>query len=70
MFSSYQNNSVKDATDEQLLFELIQRNKLHPAPVKKTFGTAHHEVVIEIGNDDVAWLQIDADSLKILKNKI
>jgi hypothetical protein len=70
VYRSYESLTVKEVPDEELLFELIRRNKVLPAPVKKSFGTEHAEVVVGIGNDDVAWMQIDADSLEVLKERV
>lgn len=67
---NYKELSVSNVTNEELLFELISRNTLRPAPVKKSFGTDHHEIVIGIGNDNVAWMQIDVDSFETLKTRI
>lgn len=58
---------ITDCSDEDILMELIERNKVNPAPNKKQFNTPHSEIIIGIGNDDVAYIQLDNESLKTLK---
>ena len=66
----YTSLPVKEATDEELLLELLSRNNLSECPRKKEFYTPHTEAIIGIGDDDVAYIQLDDDSLKTLKNRI
>jgi len=66
----YRRLKVHEATEEELLFELLSRSVLSPAPIKKQFHTPHHEVVFGIGNDDTACLQLDVDSFQVLKKRI
>ena len=66
----YRSLKVHEVTKEELLWELISRHALSPAPIKKQFNTPHHEVVVGIGMDDVAYIQLDVDSFQILKSCI
>ena len=66
----YKSLPVKEATDEELLLELLSRNNLSECPGKKEFYTPHTEAIIGIGNDDVAYIQLDNDSLKVLQDRV
>ena len=55
-----------NCTDEQLLAELIRRNNVKPSPIKKTFVSPHSEVVVGIGSDWHATINIDNDALEVL----
>ena len=61
---------VNEVTNEELLLELLSRQKLNIAPIKKQFHTIHSEAIIGIGKDDVAYIQLDNDSLVVLKNLV
>ncbi len=69
-YRDYRSLAVKDVTEEELLNELISRHLLQQGPIKKQFHTPHHEVIIGIGNDDVAYLQLDVESFQVLKKRI
>ena len=66
----YTSLPVKEATDEELLLELLSRNNLSECSRKKEFYTSHTEAIIGIGNDDVAYIQLDNDSLKVLQDRV
>lgn len=59
---------VECISDEQLLAELILRNNVHDSPKRRTFVSPHSEVVVGIGNDWHATINIDNDALELLTN--
>lgn len=67
---NYKSLEVQDATKEELLFELLFRSALMPSADKIEFLTLHHEIIIGIGKNDVAYLYIDIDSFQILRDRI
>lgn len=55
--------SIKNFTDEQLLLELISRNKGFVSPKKVTYETPHSEFIVGIGCDHSVAINIDDDAL-------
>lgn len=51
---------------EELVKELIRRNKLGEAPSQRTFACSHHEAVIGVGKDYSGYLTFDDDALDAL----
>jgi len=70
MTRNYRNVLVKEATSEELLFELLKRNGVQKAPVKIEFGSEHNVSTIGIGNDHIADIYVDVDDLKVLDTMI
>lgn len=61
--------TLTTATDEQLLYELICRNKIEPAPTEtKWYGKAK-ELTVGIGADNTASIYLHNDDLKALREK-
>ena len=62
--------SLRDFTDEQLLFELLTRNALSKAPVKtEYYGDDWLDCIIGLGSDNVANIRLtqeDFDALAVL----
>jgi hypothetical protein len=52
----YRGKPVSEATSEQLLFELINRNGVDAAPTKTVRNTPHVECLVGIGNNETAFI--------------
>lgn len=57
---------ITDYTEEQLLKELLSRNKGAESPKRITLVSPHTEFLIGIGVDDCISINIDNDSLRVL----
>lgn len=66
----YINKLVKEAYTEELLFELIQRISMAPAPWKKQLTGDWKEGVVGIGNDHTASVLIFAEDKEMLYNMV
>lgn len=67
---TYKNKLVKEAYTEELLFELIQRISMAPAPWKKQLSGDWKEGVVGIGNDHTAYVLIPEEDKEVLCNMI
>lgn len=67
---AYKNKLVKEAYTEELLFELIQRISMEPAPWKKQLAKDWKEAVVGIGSDHTASVFISAEDKEALCNMI
>lgn len=67
---TYKNKLVKEAYTEELLFELIERISMKPAPWKKQLAGDWKEGVVGIGNDHTASVLIFAEDKEALCNMI
>lgn len=66
----YMSKLVKEAYTEELLFELIQRISMLPAPWKKQLAGDWKEGVVGIGNDHTAYVLIPEEDKEVLYNMI
>jgi hypothetical protein len=57
---------MKKYTDEELLLELINRNVLGDAPSKTERFVKYFEVVVGVGNNNVAYITLPEDSYQKL----
>lgn len=62
----YRNKKVKEATSEQLLFELFQRHERHGAPRNIEFCSFHKNICVGVGKHGHADIFIDNDDLTAL----
>lgn len=46
-----------------LLAEIIRREKIRDAPIKTSRSSGHKEVIVRIGNDEIANIIIHDDAL-------
>jgi hypothetical protein len=70
MKRNYRKLKTKDATSEELIFELIKRNTIQDAGRSIEFHTPHEIVSIRIGDDHTADIIIDAEAKKELDRLI
>lgn len=59
MKRNYRNEQVKNATCEELLFELLRRGKMHDAPCKIQFAMPHKICCVGIGANHTGDIVID-----------
>jgi hypothetical protein len=59
--------NMKDATDVQLVAELIRRNGLSPGPNKVQFHSSVKVCAIAIGNDRTASLCVSEEDIPALQ---
>ena len=62
MKRNYREVKTKDASSEELLFELIKRNILQDSGRSIKFYTPHEVACIGIGNDHTADIIIDSEA--------
>lgn len=55
--------SLKQATDQELLRELLSRQELRPGPLKTTYESPHKSATIAIGPDHTVSINICVDAL-------
>lgn len=67
---NYRTVNVKDATDQELVFELLKRNVIHDAPVKVENCCPTSMVTIGIGPDHTVDIMIHDDDLYVLGSMV
>lgn len=67
---NYRKRPVIEASTEELIFELIKRNDLQPAPVKTERHGVHYGVDMAIGPDHTCSLTVDRDGFVALNDRI
>lgn len=55
-------NKLADFTDEELLLELIHRNKMMNSAKRTEHVSPHYEVLVSIGNNDTARIVLPIES--------
>jgi hypothetical protein len=60
--------SIKDYTDEQLLSELIKRNKPSKAPHTTRLSSTAMQSIIGIGKDNTAFITLHIDDMQVLSD--
>lgn len=68
--TSYRSKRVGETTQEELIFELLSRNRMNPLPVKKEFYAAGREITVAVGDDHVATIYIFDEDLKELSKRV
>jgi len=63
---NYRTKFVQDVSSEELLFELIKRNKLDIAPLKTEYHGEWLQANIAIGPDSAASIMLDGESYEKL----
>lgn len=63
-------NAISDATDEELLLELLSRHELGPTPIHRTFVQPAVEIFVGIGRDHTATVTLFPDGLEVLKGMV
>lgn len=67
---NYLERKVKDATNEELLYELVQRNGWGKCPKHSAYYTPHVEALVAVGADATASIRIDASDADLIKQLV
>jgi len=59
---------LKEISTENLLKEILSREKVSDAPVKTTYGEGMKIFTVGIGNDEIATVSIHAEGIALLEN--
>lgn len=59
---------LSEYTYEELIYYLMVKHTIHPAPVKIVHGTKHVDIILGIGDDFTANLVMDEDAWEELQN--